>query len=262
MENLLFQFLTIFCSSVLHSFSEMTYSTSDIISASSFSIVEIMSKASRQPHLWLLGFLSVFSNPYQSSSLLIQTFLLSSVLKSFFVKNFHLFVYFGCPVFVAALGLSQLPQAGAPLRCRAGLLMAGASLVEQNRLEACELQQLQLTGAAVAAHRFSICSSRVLECPASAAEACGLSSCGALAQVRHDMCNLPRPGIEPVSPALAGRFFPTVLPTRKVPKIILDGEWGSSVTTKAPLSFITYEYYTVYFKFQFSVAGRQNMVNN
>ena len=72
------------------------------------------------------------------------------------------------------LGFLQLPQAGAPLKCRAGLLMAGASLVEQNRLEACELQQLRLTGSVFATLGY-------LECPASAVEACGLSSCGALA---------------------------------------------------------------------------------
>lgn len=104
-----------------------------------------------------------------------------SVLKSFFIKNFHLFVYFGCPVFVAALGLSSVAASRGSSSLSCWLLMAGASLVEQNRLEACKLQQLQLTGAAGAAHRFSICGSRVLECPASAVEACGLSSCGALA---------------------------------------------------------------------------------
>ena len=41
---------------------------------------------------------------------------------------------------------------------------------------------------------------------------CRLSSCGARAQPLHGMWDLPRPGLEPVSPALAGRFSTTVPP--------------------------------------------------
>ena len=37
----------------------------------------------------------------------------------------------------------------------------------------------------------------------------GFSSCGPLAPLSHGMWNLPGPGIEPVSPALAGRFLTT-----------------------------------------------------
>ena len=36
-----------------------------------------------------------------------------------------------------------------------------------------------------------------------------LSSCGSWAQLLHGMWNLPGPGLEPVSPALAGRFATT-----------------------------------------------------
>ena len=39
-----------------------------------------------------------------------------------------------------------------------------------------------------------------------------LSNCGARAQLLHGMWNLPRPGPEPVSPALAGRFLTTAPP--------------------------------------------------
>ena len=39
-----------------------------------------------------------------------------------------------------------------------------------------------------------------------------LSSCGSRAQLLHGMWNLPRPGLEPVSPALAGRFSTTAPP--------------------------------------------------
>ena len=39
-----------------------------------------------------------------------------------------------------------------------------------------------------------------------------LSSCGSQAQLLRSMWDLPRPGLEPVSPALAGRFSTTVPP--------------------------------------------------
>ena len=39
-----------------------------------------------------------------------------------------------------------------------------------------------------------------------------LSSCGSRAYLLHDMWDLPRPGLEPVSPALVGRFSTTVPP--------------------------------------------------
>ena len=39
-----------------------------------------------------------------------------------------------------------------------------------------------------------------------------LSNCGSRAQVLRGMWDLPRPGLEPVSPALAGRFSTTAPP--------------------------------------------------
>ena len=41
---------------------------------------------------------------------------------------------------------------------------------------------------------------------------CRLSSCGSRAQLLRGMWDLPRPGLEPVSPALAGRFLTTAPP--------------------------------------------------
>ena len=41
---------------------------------------------------------------------------------------------------------------------------------------------------------------------------CRLSSCGLQAQPLRGMCDLPRPGLEPVSPALAGGFSTTAPP--------------------------------------------------
>ena len=39
-----------------------------------------------------------------------------------------------------------------------------------------------------------------------------LSNCGSRAQLLHGMWDLPRPGLEPVCPALAGRFSTTAPP--------------------------------------------------
>ena len=48
-----------------------------------------------------------------------------------------------------------------------------------------------------------------------------LSNCGSRAQLLHGMWDLPRPGLEPVSPALAGRFS-TTAPPGKPSKIFFD----------------------------------------
>ena len=47
-----------------------------------------------------------------------------------------------------------------------------------------------------------------------------LSNCGSRAQLLRGMWDLPRPGLEPVSPALAGRFSTTV-PPGKPPLLLL-----------------------------------------
>ena len=44
-----------------------------------------------------------------------------------------------------------------------------------------------------------------------------LSNCGSRAQLFCGMCDLPRPGLEPVSPALAGRFSTTAPPGKPYP---------------------------------------------
>ena len=46
-----------------------------------------------------------------------------------------------------------------------------------------------------------------------------LSNCGSRAQLLCGMWDLPRPGLEPVSPALAGRF-PTTAPPGKPPHLL------------------------------------------
>ena len=48
-------------------------------------------------------------------------------------------------------------------------------------------------------------------------QTCRLSSCGSRAQLLRGMWDPPRPGLEPVSPALAGRFSTTAPPGK--PKV-------------------------------------------
>ena len=43
-------------------------------------------------------------------------------------------------------------------------------------------------------------------------QTCRLSSCGSRAQLLRGTWDLPRPGLDPVSPALAGRFSTTAPP--------------------------------------------------
>ena len=47
-----------------------------------------------------------------------------------------------------------------------------------------------------------------------------LSSCGSWAQLLRGMRDLPRPGLEPVSPALAGRFSTTAPPGKPLNKFL------------------------------------------
>ena len=113
----------------------------------------------------------------------------------FFKKFIYLFIY----LFMAVLGLrcctqslSSCSKRGILFVAVRGLLIAVASLVVEHRLQVCGLQQLWRAGSVVVARR--------------------LSSCGARAQLLHGMRDLPRPGLEPVSPALAGRFLTTAPP--------------------------------------------------
>ena len=88
--------------------------------------------------------------------------------------------------------------------------MCGLSLVAASRgysllCTGFSLQWLLLLWSTGSRHAgFSSCGSRALERR--------VSSCGAQALLPHGMWDLPRPGIKPVSPALAGRFLTTVPP--------------------------------------------------
>ena len=118
------------------------------------------------------------------------SFQISFIVMSFhFFFLIHLFIYlfiFGCVgSLLLHMAFLQLRRVGATLRC-----------------------------AARTSHHsgFSCCGAWALGTRASVAVACRLSNCGAWAQLLRGMWDLPGPGIEPVSPALAGRFLTTVPP--------------------------------------------------
>ena len=111
----------------------------------------------------------------------------------FFNKFIYLFIYFYFWlrwVFVAAHGLSLV----AASRVYSSLRCADFSLRWLLLLQSMGSRRVS----------FSSCGSWALERR--------LSSCGARAQLLSGMWDLPGPGLEPMSPALAGRFLTTVPP--------------------------------------------------
>ena len=104
-------------------------------------------------------------------------------LHSFFLNLFIYFIYFWlCWVFVSVRGLSLVAasRGRSSLRC-AGLSLSRPLFVAEHRLQTRRL-----------------------------------SSCGSGAQLLRGMWDLPRPGLGPVSPALAGRFSTTAPPGKPV----------------------------------------------
>ena len=63
---------------------------------------------------------------------------------------------------------------------------------------------------------FSCCRARAVGVQASVVVARGLSSCGTRASLFRGMWDLPGPGLEPVSPALAGGFLTTAPPGKSL----------------------------------------------
>ena len=63
-----------------------------------------------------------------------------------------------------------------------------------------------------------------------------LSSCGSRAQLLRGMWDLPRPGLEPVSPALAGRLSTTAPPGK--PQIGLLSSQNSSLSSATDQKFL------------------------
>ena len=116
---------------------------------------------------------------------LINLFIYLSYYFCLFIYQFWL-----CWVFVAVRGLSLVAfsschEQGLLFVAVRGLLTAVASLVAEHGLQSAQ---------------------------ASVDVARGLSSCGVRAQLLRGMWDLPGPGLEPVSPALAGGFLTTAPP--------------------------------------------------
>ena len=111
----------------------------------------------------------------------------------FFFNKFYLFIYlfiylfnfFGCiGSSLLHVGFLQLWQAGATLRCSAHASHCSGF--------SCGAWALGVCASVVVARRFS--------------------SCGTQAELLRGMWDLPRPGIEPMFPALAGGFLTAAPP--------------------------------------------------
>ena len=107
-----------------------------------------------------------------------------------------------CWVFVAARRLSPVMASGR----HSSLQCAGFSLWWL--LFCCLGRALAAWTSVVVARGLSSCGSWALECR--------LSSCAAWAYLLCGMWDLPGPGLEPVSPALAGGFLTTVSPGKSL----------------------------------------------
>ena len=120
---------------------------------------------------------------------------------------FSLFIwlfYFICLLFLAVLGLRCCARSFLWLRRAAATLRCGAWASHCDGFSCCRAQALGAWAPVVVAHGLSSCGSWAVEHR--------LSSCGAWAQLLHGIWDLPRPGLEPMSPALAGELLTTVPP--------------------------------------------------
>ena len=103
----------------------------------------------------------------------------------FFFFFFNKFIYFWlCWVFVSVRGLSPVAVSGGHSSSRRPLFIAARG-------------PLTIAASLVAEHRL---------------QTRRLSNCGSRAQLLRSMWDLPRPGLEPMSPALAGGFSTTAPP--------------------------------------------------
>ena len=115
----------------------------------------------------------------------------------FFVVFLFIFI-FGC------LGSSLLRTDFLQLWREGTALHCGARASHCSGFSCCTARALGTWASVAVAQRLSSCGSRALERR--------LSSCGTLAQLLRGLWDLPRPGLEPVSPALTGRFLTTAPP--------------------------------------------------
>ena len=142
-----------------------------------------MWKSKNDPHIQLLSELTSATDGDKSSPL--------------FILFTYLFI-FGCiGSSLLCAGFLQLWRVGTTLCCSALASRCGG-------LSCCGAWALGAQASVVVARRLSSCGLQALEHK--------LSSCSARAQLLRGMWDLPRPGLEPVSSALAGRFLTTAPP--------------------------------------------------
>ena len=122
--------------------------------------------------------------------------LISMNLNTFFFFLINLFIY----LFLAVLGLRFCARAFSSCGERGPLFIAVRG-------------PLTIAASLVAEHRL---------------QTHWLSSCGSWAQLLSCMWDLPRPGLEPVSPALAGRFSTTAPPGKPWTSTLLNNSWENS----------------------------------
>ena len=65
-----------------------------------------------------------------------------------------------------------------------------------------------------------------------------LSSCGSQAYLAHGIWDPPRPGLEPVSPAMAGRFSTTAPPGKSLFRLILTVEFPEQLLNFSKYIFV------------------------
>ena len=118
-----------------------------------------------------------------------QRFSLDNWIKSHFFLCFFFFPFSFIYLFLAVLGLRFCAR-------------AFSSCGKQGPLFIAVRGPLTIAASLVAEHRLQMRK---------------LSSCGSRAQLLRGMWDLPRPGLEPVSPALAGRFSTTAPPGKPFP---------------------------------------------
>ena len=106
------------------------------------------------------------------------------LLQHLLLVDFYLFIYLFIYLFMAVLGLCFCVRAFSSCGKRGPLFVAVRG-------------PLIIVASLVAEHRL---------------QTRRLSNCGSQAQLLHGMWDPPRPGLEPVSPALAGRFSTTAPP--------------------------------------------------
>ena len=138
------------------------------------------------------------------------------LLLLFLINLLILFIYFWlCWVFVAAcrLSLATVSRGYSSLQCAGFSVQWLLAVASRSGFSCCGAWALGARASVVVARGLSSCGSWGLERR--------LSSCGAWVQLLRGMWDLPRPGLEPICPALAGGFLTIAPPGKSQVNVIL-----------------------------------------